>query len=143
MLTPAIAWLIFGSILCLMELILPTAFVAFMMGISAIIVSATALIITNTSIQMILWLIFSSLLVFGSRKYLTPKHSHSLLQDAQEGKTLTEISSTKAGRVMYEGNSWRAICADENTSISPEKTVYIVSRIGNTLFVLPANILEK
>jgi membrane protein implicated in regulation of membrane protease activity len=143
MVTPAIAWLIFGSCLCLMELILPTAFVAFMMGISAILVSAAALIIPNTSIQMILWLILSSLLVFGFRKYLRPKHSHSLLQDEQEGKTLTEITSNKAGRVMYEGNSWRALCADENITIPAEKTVYIVSRIGNTLFVLPANILEN
>jgi membrane protein implicated in regulation of membrane protease activity len=143
MLTTPIAWLIFGSILCLMELIFPTAFVAFMMGISAIIVSGIAILIPNTNIQMILWLISSSILIFLARKFLTPKRKHYHLQDAEEGETLTEITPSQPGRVMYEGNSWRAICADATTTISPHETVYIVSRKGNTLLVLPTNILKQ
>ncbi|NQZ63051.1 NfeD family protein, partial [Crocosphaera sp.] len=40
-------------------------------------------------------------------------------------------------RVMYEGNSWQAICADPTMLISPHQKVYIVNRKGNTLVVLP------
>ncbi|MGB5596647.1 MAG: NfeD family protein [Crocosphaera sp.] len=138
MVSPSLLWLIAGAILCFSEAIFPVAFVAFMMGISAIIVAAIALIIPYFPIQVILWLSISTILIVGSRRFLpTQKALKSALGDAQEGKTLTEIFPGKTGRVLYEGNSWRAICADEKISISPNQKVYIVTRKGNTLVILP------
>lgn len=142
MLNPALIWLIAGSILCLMEFVFPTAFVALMMGISAILVAIAALVIPYLGVQIFLWLTGSTLLIIASRRFLTPKRSLSSLQDAQEGETLTEIVPGKAGRVLYEGNSWRAITADDHIAIPPHQSVYIVSRKGNTLFVLPTNFLK-
>ncbi len=135
---PALLWLIAGAILCFSEAIFPVAFVAFMMGISAIIVAAIALVIPYFPIQVILWLSFSTILIVASRRFVSkPKSLNSVVGDAQEGETLTEIAPGKTGRVLYEGNSWQAICADDQMSIAPNQKVYIVTRKGNTLVILP------
>jgi membrane protein implicated in regulation of membrane protease activity len=141
MLSLSLLWLIAGSLLCLTEFIFPSAFVAFMMGISAILVAGVALVIPAFGLQVVLWLLFSTGLIFLSRRWLTPKHSRSQLRDAHEAETLTDIPAGGAGRVLYEGNSWRAICEDANTFIAPQQKVYVVRRQGNTLIVLPTHLL--
>ncbi len=143
MVSPALLWLIAGAILCFSEAIFPVAFVAFMMGISAIIVAAIALVIPSFPIQVILWLSFSTLSIVASRRFVPKRKSlNSTLGDAQEGETLTEISPGKIGRVLYEGNSWQAMCADDKIAILPHQKVYVVTRKGNTLVVLP-ELLDK
>ncbi|MGK7945778.1 MAG: NfeD family protein [Microcystaceae cyanobacterium] len=136
-LSPSFLWLIVGIVLCTMELALPTAFVAFMMGISAIAVGVIALILPSVQLQLVLWLLFSTLSVVFSRRWLTPQRKGSMISDAHEGTTLTAIPSGEAGRVLYEGNSWRAICGDHKIEIAANQTVYVVKRKGNTLIVLP------
>ena len=143
MLTPALIWLIAGSLLCLMELFFPTALVAFMMGVSALLVAIVALVIPYPSVQLMLWLISSTLLIVFTKRFLTPTRKVSPWQDGEEGETLTAIEPGKAGRVMFEGISWRAVCADDQIAINPQESVYIVNRKGNTLFVLPTNIIKK
>lgn len=138
MLSPSLLWLIAGAILCFMEAVFPVAFVAFMMGISAIVVAAIALVIPSFSLQVILWLSFSTIFVVSSRRLLPKKKMlRSNLGDDSEGETLTEIAPGQTGRVLYEGNSWQAKCADEKLAIAPHQKVYIVTRKGNTLIVLP------
>ncbi|MGK7932844.1 MAG: NfeD family protein [Microcystaceae cyanobacterium] len=138
-LSPSFIWLIVGMILCAMELALPTAFVAFMMGLSAIAVGIIALILPSIKLQLVLWLLVSTFSIVFSRRWLTPQRKGSMIRDAQEGTTLTEIEAGEAGRVLYEGNSWRAICADDKAAIAANQTVYVVKRTGNTLIVLPEN----
>ena len=142
-LSPTLLWLIAGSILCLMEFVFPTAFVEFMMGISALLVAAASLIVPQFTLQVVLWLVLSTILVLLSRRFLTPKHRVSSIGDDREGETLTEISPGQTGRVLYEGNSWRAKCEDEHQAIALHEKVYVVRREGNTLIVLPHNILRS
>lgn len=138
MVSPALLWLIAGAILCFSEVIFPVAFVAFMMGISAIVVAAIALVIPSFPLQVVLWLSLSTISIVGSRRFVPKKKlSNSVVGDAQEGETLTEILPGKIGRVLYEGNSWQAICADHTISISSNQKVYVINRKGNTLVVLP------
>lgn len=137
MINPALAWLIAGSFLCLMEAIFPTAFVAFLMGVSAILVAIVALLQPPWGLQVFLWLCLSTFLILLSRRWLLPKTRHYLIRDAQEGETLTEIAPGKSGRVLYEGISWRAKCEDETIRICAQEKVYIVGRQGNILIVLP------
>ncbi len=137
MLMPSLLWLIASVILCLMEFLFPTAFVAFMMGISAALVALISLILPQFSLQVVLWLLFSTLLIFLSRRFFTPKKNLSNLGDDREGQTLTMIPAGETGRVLYEGNSWRAKCADEDHDITEGESIYIVGREGNTLIVLP------
>ena len=134
---PALIWLIAGSVLCLIEAVIPNAFVTFLMGISAIVVAAIALIVPIWGLQVFLWLLLSTVLLVVSRRWFHPRARHRIIGDAQEGETITAITPGKEGRVLYEGNSWRAECEDESIVISPQEKVYVVRRRGNTLIVLP------
>lgn len=138
-----LVWLVAGAGLCLVELFFPTAFVAFMMGISAFLVALIALIIPSLSWQVILWLVFSTSLVLLSRQFLAKAKKSSKIRDAIIAETLTEIAAGKEGRVIYEGNSWRARCDDPDCAIAPKQKVFVVRREGTTLIVVPENLLHS
>lgn len=141
MLTPPLLWLLAGSALCLLELFLPTAFVAFMMGLSALIVACVSLGLPQVNLQIGLWMILSIAFVLLSRR-LIPKGQATGIQDAKEAKTLTEIPAGEVGRVIYEGNSWQARCVDEAIAIGPNQPVIVVGRQGTTLMVMPEYLLK-
>lgn len=138
-----IIWLLVGAVLCGLELMLPTAFAAMMMGVSAFAMAGLSLVLPHAGLQIFLWMGLSSLLVFKGRKFLEPKHKRNPLEGDTEAETLTEILPGKTGRVLYEGNSWQARCADEDLAIAKEQKVYVVSQKGTTLFVMPQNILDS
>ncbi|HEY9744049.1 MAG TPA: NfeD family protein [Coleofasciculaceae cyanobacterium] len=142
LLSNSMLWLLAGSVLCLLELFLPTAFVAVLMGISAFAVAFVTWIVPMAfPVQVVLWLLLSTALVFLSRRFLPPSAASKNL-DAKDAETLTEIPAGQTGRVLYEGNSWRARCEDEAEAIAPNEKVYIVRREGTTLIVLPKNLLH-
>ncbi|MBW4615397.1 MAG: NfeD family protein [Desmonostoc vinosum HA7617-LM4] len=136
-------WLMAGAILCLMELFLPSAFVAFMMGISAFIVALLSKVgLGSLWLQVAVWLLLSTLLIVFSRRFLQPpRRRKSKIQDASTAETLTEIPAGKTGRVIYEGNSWQARCDDDKLSVAPHHRVYVVRREGTTLIVIPENLV--
>ncbi|MEC4816544.1 MAG: NfeD family protein [Scytonema sp. PMC 1069.18] len=137
-------WLLAGAGLCLTELFLPTAFVAFMMGISAFVVALLSQIgMGNLWLQVVVWLLLTTFSVLISRRFVTSPRSRSKIQQAIIAETLTEIPSGKPGRVLYEGNSWRARCDDEKLSIPANQRVYVTRREGTTLFVMPENLLHS
>jgi len=140
--TPTLLWLLAGALLCLTELFLPTAFVAFMMGLSAFAVAAVSLALPYVNLQIFLWLVFSTFFVLATRR-LIPKGKARAIEDAKEAKTLTEIPPGEAGRVIYEGNSWQARCEDTKATIAPNQNVIVVGRKGTTLIVLPENLLHS
>lgn len=105
------------------------------MGISAFLVAAISLVVPHLGLQVLLWMVFSLLLVFLTRRWL-PKRSHYALRDATEARTLTEIAPGQTGRVIFEGNSWQARC-ESDRAILPDRKVLVVGREGNTLIVLP------
>jgi membrane protein implicated in regulation of membrane protease activity len=136
-------WLLGGSVLCLMELFLPSAFVEFMMGISALIVGLLSLVgLGNLWLQVTAWLLLSTVLIVLSRRFLQPRGRKSKLLDTVVAETLTAIPPGETGRVLYEGNSWRAQCDDPQVSLAPQQRVYIVRREGTTLIVMPEYLLR-
>lgn len=141
MLSPPILWLTAGVILCLMELVLPTAFVELTMGVSAVIVGCIAWFVPSITVQVVVWLLLS-IGLSGLLRRALPKRSHASIEDAKEAKTLTEISPGETGRVLYEGNSWQARCEDEQLAIAPDQRVYVVGRRGTTLIVLPESLIR-
>ncbi|ANV88314.1 MULTISPECIES: NfeD family protein [unclassified Picosynechococcus] len=144
MLNPLMVWLIIGAVLCSLEFIFPTAFMEFMLGLGAVAVAVIVYLIPslNPNIQIFLWLLFSTIAIVSSRRFFTPKTSIRTLSDAADAETLTAIAPGEAGRVLYEGNSWRARCADETVTIDPHQTVYVLRREGTTLIVMPRHLLE-
>ncbi len=143
LITYTLVWLIAGAVLCLLELFLPTAFVAFMMGISALIVALVSVLIPQLSLQVILWLGLSTSFILLSRRFVPKAKKSRSIQDAVVAETLTAIAPGKEGRVIYEGNSWRARCEDKENAIAPSEKVYVVRREGTLLIVLPENILDS
>ncbi|WP_233258281.1 NfeD family protein [[Phormidium] sp. ETS-05] len=141
-LNPTIVWLIAGALLCLMEMFIPTALVEFTMGLSAFIVAGISLIFPQVGLQVALWFAFSVSGLVVTRRLL-PKRRVSTIEAAREAETLTEIAPGASGRVLYEGNSWRARCDDPHTAIAPQQKVFIVGREGNTLIVVPENLLHS
>ena len=127
-----IIWVIAGALLCLTELFLPTAFVAMTLGISALVVALLSGVL-GVWLQVVVWLLLSTALVIISRRFVKLPHRSKLkFRDATTGETLTEIPAGKTGRVLYEGNSWRARCEDDIT-IAAHERVYITRREGTTL----------
>lgn len=143
LITYTLVWLIAGAVLCLLELFLPTAFVAFMMGISALIVALISVLIPQLSLQVILWLGLSTSFILLSRRFVPKAKKSRSIQDAVVAETLTAIAPGKEGRVIYEGNSWRARCEDKENAIAPSEKVYVVRREGTLLIVLPENVLDS
>lgn len=136
-----IFWLIVGIALCLMELALPTAFIELTMGLSAIVVAIFAPLLPNFTVQVILWFVLSVILTLLLRRFV-PAQTHRQIADSKEAQTLTEILPGQAGRVLYEGNSWRARCEDEEMTIAPQQKVYVIARRGTTLIVMPTSLLH-
>ncbi|MBW4468835.1 MAG: NfeD family protein [Stenomitos rutilans HA7619-LM2] len=139
-LTPTMIWLIVGTVLCLVEFIVPTAFVACVMGISALVVAAVSSVIP-LGLQVVLWMALSLGLVFYSRRFIRQTAARKF--DATEAETLTEIAPGKLGRVRYEGNSWAARCEDHEVTIAPNQKVYVIARKGTTLIVMPLHLLHS
>ena len=126
-----------------MELIFPTAFISFMMGIAALLVAVVSLFLPQYTLLTGLWLLFSTVLTLVSRRLFTPKRRRTLTGDDSEATAIGGIPAGSAGRVLYEGNSWRAKCADGSRDIAPSEPVYVVSKQGNTLIVLPIEMLSR
>lgn len=141
--SPTIIWLLVGAILCLLELFVPTAFVEFMMGLSAFAVAGLSLILPQFSVQVVLWMLLSLISIVASRRILSKWKSPRTLEAAKEAETLTAIAPGEAGRVLYEGNSWRARCDDPQMAIAPKQKVLVVGRQGNTLIVMPEYLLHS
>ncbi|MEM1367747.1 MAG: NfeD family protein, partial [Cyanobacteria bacterium P01_H01_bin.15] len=127
-------WLLAGLLLGFAELLLPSGFVLFALGVGAILVSAIAIFIPILGIQVALWLGFSLVCTLALRRWSerTAAKRSPILEDATEGEMITSIQPGQAGRVLYEGNSWRALCADEAQAIPAKQKVYVVSQTGNT-----------
>lgn len=134
--TPALTWVIIGVALCLLELMLPTAFVESALGVSAFLVALLTLVVPQVNYQIALWVLFSLLIIWALKRFI-PNRTAPALREATEARTTTAIAPGQIGRVIYEGNSWQARCSDDQVSIEPNQEVFVVERKGNTLVVMP------
>lgn len=141
--SPSLIWLILGLMFCGFELMLPNAFVSMMMGISALLMVGLAFVLPHLGLQVLVWMGLSGALVFKGRQFFMLKQKMDLLPDAHEAETLTEIPQGKTGRVLFEGNSWQARCADDTVAIASNQKVYVVSQQGTTLIVMPEDLLHS
>ncbi|MEL7328514.1 MAG: NfeD family protein, partial [Cyanobacteria bacterium J06559_1] len=105
--TPALIWVIIGVVLCLMELLLPTAFIESAFGVSAFMVALLSFVVTSVNYQIALWMVLS-FLTFWALKRFIPNQTAPALREATEARTTTVIAPGQTGRVIYDGNSWQA-----------------------------------
>jgi membrane protein implicated in regulation of membrane protease activity len=128
-------WILLGISLCAVEAFFPSAFVALVAGVGALLVALVAPWLAWSQ-QILLWLFLSALGICVSRQFVPVRRSPQQF-DAKEGRTLTEIPAGERGRVLYEGNSWSALCEDPTMTIPADTPVQIVGQKGTTLWVLP------
>ena len=138
----ALFWILLGVALCVMELMIPTAFLESALGVSAIVVGllVMAFPVVAFSWQVALWMVLSLLMFWALRRF-SPRRQPPALMDATEARTITSIPPGSSGRVMYEGNSWPACCSDRELAIATNQTVIVIGRQGNTLIVMPESAL--
>ncbi|MFN3926504.1 MAG: NfeD family protein [Pseudanabaenaceae cyanobacterium] len=139
-----IVWLLIGVILILLEIETAgaLALVGEAAGFMAIVIAGLAWLLPwlSVPIQTGIWIGLSIFAIWYSRRFIPRKEILNL--DNQEGRTMTEIKAGEAGRVKYEGQSWRAIAADPQLTIPADVEVVIMERQGNTLVVMPKNWLK-
>jgi membrane protein implicated in regulation of membrane protease activity len=141
-LSPSLIWLILGMSLCLVEFIFPTALIAVFLGLGAIGVALLVLVLPiATALQVFLWVLLSSGLAWTSHRFFPNKRS-AIDFNQTEAQALTAIAPGQAGRVLYEGASWRAKCGDDTSHISPNQPLQVIGREGTTLLVVPLYQLE-
>jgi membrane protein implicated in regulation of membrane protease activity len=135
--SPSGLWLIIGTTLCLIELVVPTAFTAVCLGVSALLVSIVALLVPSWfGVQIAIWMLLScGLVALGYR--INKKRTSRKIQASTEAEALTAMMPNQTGRVLYEGASWQAKCADGVESIEPHDRLHVVDREGTTLIVMP------
>lgn len=141
-LSPSGLWLIVSAGLCLLELMVPTAFTAVCMGVSALLVSLLALVLPSSlGLQISIWILGScGFVALGYQ--LDKERISSKIQASTEAEALTAIVSNQTGRVLYEGSSWRAKCVEGTQPIEPQTKLYVVGREGNLLVVMPMHSTE-
>jgi membrane protein implicated in regulation of membrane protease activity len=136
-------WLITGIVLCSIELLIPTAFIAVCLGVSALLVSLVALFLPSWfGLQLTIWMLLScGLVLLGYR--INKKRTSRKIQESTEAEALTAMMPNQTGRVLYEGASWQARCADGVEAIEPHDKLQVVDRQGNTLIVMPMYLLDR
>ncbi len=136
--SPRLWWAALGLVLWALEFVTPTDLVLFVLGACALVIAVLAPVLPFFALQLVLWLGLSGVSLVLVRRYSRqPADALEAIADDTEGKTLTEILPGQPGRVLYEGNSWRALCADKTLSIPPDCPVRVAGRKGNTLLVAP------
>jgi Membrane protein implicated in regulation of membrane protease activity len=132
-----IIWILIGVIFTVIEVASmgALAFVGQAAGFMAFVIALLSMFVPQVEIQVVVWILLSVFTIWYSRRFM-PK-DQILLMEAQEGKTLTEVKSGKAGRVRFEGQSWRAICDIQNLEIPAGAEVIIMEKRGNTLVIVP------
>jgi membrane protein implicated in regulation of membrane protease activity len=139
---PSFLWLIVGTGLCLVEFVLPTALISVFLGLGAIGIALLVLILPiPIPLQILLWVLLSGALAWLSQRFL-PKRS-AIDFSHTEAQSLTAITPGQAGRVLYEGASWRAKCGDDFSHIVPNQPLHVIGREGTTLLVVPMYQLDE
>ncbi|MEM8505549.1 MAG: NfeD family protein [Cyanobacteria bacterium P01_D01_bin.1] len=138
---PALIWIAIGVVFCLMEVLVPSAFLESAFGVSAFGVALLSLVVTGLNYQIVLWMLLSALTFWGFKRFV-PKGTAPALRRATEARTTTAIQPGKIGRVIYEGNSWQARCEDRQAAIGPDQEVFVLERKGNTLIVVPLSVFQ-
>jgi membrane protein implicated in regulation of membrane protease activity len=136
---PSLLWLTVGTLLCLIEVLVPTAFVSLVLGLGAIGVAlAVSLFSMFFAQQVLVWALLCAGIAGVIYRWKPPLSEIDF--NPTEARSITAFSPGKLGRVRYEGASWQAKCGDE--AIAPDRPLRVLGREGTTLLVTAAPATE-
>jgi len=131
-------WAIAGLALILAEFIVPQ-FVIFFFGLGALLNSLLIALIPrlagNIPLQILVWLGFSALSLFGFRRYFARWFKGRKYEENDQSElvgshalVIEDITPESPGRIRFGGTSWTAYAIDE--SFRKGDTVAIIRREG-------------
>ena len=134
-----VIWIIAGIICVIIEIFTP-GFFFMSIGASAIITGLFALIVSNIYIQLVIFILISTLIFINMRKLSKrffkakgePTNIFALI--GKEANVTKKISKANKGYVKIGGEIWSAISIDEKT-IEVGKTVTVKKIEGNKVIV--------
>ncbi|MFS8886537.1 NfeD family protein [Synechococcus sp. H70.2] len=137
-------WIVLGLVLIASELFLP-GLVAGPVGLAALGAALLAHWGWPVWAQFLAWIGLSLGLIILSRRLLPSPSTQleDLLKESREARAVTAIPPGERGRVSYLGSIWNAKCSIPNLAIQPGQELYVIEREGNTLIVVPAQMLES
>jgi len=138
-------WIVFGIGLMLLEIVLPS-FTALWFGAGAILVGCLLFLFPamSTTLQVVLWTIFSVALTWLWFKYLKPlaidKTKAGLSREAilgEVGQVLSAPTDERRGKMRFPApvlgsDEWQFICEDE---LAIGDRVRVIDVSGNSLIV--------
>jgi len=126
-----IFWLIMGALLLLAEVAVP-GFILFFFGVGAFLVLLTAKILPFLGdvfwLQLIVWMIYSTLLLFFLRNRFSGTFKGRIFQTekeswiGQEALVMDTVKPETPGRIKFRGTTWTA---HSGKTIKKGKTVII------------------
>ena len=78
---PALIWVIVGVALCLMELLIPTAFLESAFGVSAFGVAVLSLFVKGVNYQIALWMVLSLITFWALKRFIPNKTAPALREE--------------------------------------------------------------
>jgi membrane protein implicated in regulation of membrane protease activity len=130
-------WLFLGLGLCALEAVFPTAFIALVMGASALVMAMLSPWILSSGLQALVWIALSGLGILFSRSFV--KQTVVKQWDDAWGEVTEAIAPGQTGRVRYEGGSWLACGETTEMAVGTGQTVQILSKRGTMLVVKPVD----
>ncbi len=157
--TPPILWLLIGIVLSAIDLFIQKTqpqkyrFYLLMMGAAALISSFVlwrgsvafqfnwaSVMYEDFDWQIFYWMGIALALSIWIRPIFIVRKKF-VIPEATEATTISEIFPGETGMVIYEGASWKARNEDSQ-GIAPRQKVYVLRREGNTLIVVPDQLIH-
>ncbi|WP_293353512.1 MULTISPECIES: NfeD family protein [unclassified Microcoleus] len=157
--TPPMFWLTVGIVLSAIDLFIQKTqpqryrFYVLMMGVAALISSFVLwrgsvtfqfswanVMYEDFDWQIFYWMGISLALSIWIRPIFIVRKKF-VIPEATEATTISEIFPGETGMVIYEGASWKARNEDSQ-GIAPKQKVYVLRREGNTLIVVPDQLIH-
>ncbi|MBP3501917.1 MAG: NfeD family protein [Clostridia bacterium] len=137
-------WLILAGIFIIFEMIIPTDFLIFWVGIAAGLTSVCSAFIDNITIQIVVFCISSILLIFCTKPFVrkfTKKdenvHTNAYSIIGRKGLVISDIDPISGkGQVKVDNEVWSA--KTKGVTIIPKDTVITVNAIEGVKVIVSA-----
>lgn len=138
-------WIILAGIFIIFEMIIPTDFLIFWVGVAAALTSICSAFIDNITIQIAIFCISSILLIFCTKPFVRKftKNSTHIQTNAysiigKKGLVISDIDPISGkGQVKVDNEVWSA--KTNNSTIIPKDTLITVTAIEGVKVIVSAD----
>lgn len=142
-------WIILAGIFMIFEMIIPTDFLIFWVGVGAIVAAICSIFTDSITAQIIVFCISSILLIFCTKPFVRKftkstenVHTNAYSIIGKEGIVISDIDSTSGeGQIKVATEVWSA--KTEDTAVIPKGTKIIVTKIDGVKAVVEVKKTEK